>query len=722
MKSCCTYGILVLLLLSVFDSFSQNSVIYSGKGVKDVETKIWILKDEDNKLSPEEAADSDNFHENISNVPNLGISNATHWVKFKILNESDVSRLLLEIPYPILDQIELYSIDSQRVQLIESLGEIYRFDERTFSHQNYIFNLAINPGYSQQYLLKIKSGEQILLPMKVGSYQAIYESHITLDLISGIYFGIILVMFLYNLFIYFTVRDRSYLFYVIYIILVGLTQATLKGYSFKYLWPGSPWFAQHSVTIIGALVGIATIFFVKDFLATKKFAPKLDKGLNILVGLDLIAIALSVSGLVNYSYSLIDITAGLGALLIFIIAIKTYKKGLRSAKFFLPAWSIFLVSVLIFVMKDYGIVPYNIYTRYALEIGSAIEVILLSFALADRINILKREKEQSQAQALEVLRENERIIKEQNIILEQKVHERTTELQESNKDLNTALKNLQEAQTHLVNAEKMASLGQLTAGIAHEINNPINFVASNVKPLKLDINDLKMLLDKYSEIKINNGLEEKLVEIEKLKKELNVSYLLSEIDELLNGIEEGAQRTSEIIRGLKNFSRLDEDDLKIANLNEGLDSTLTLLRSKTKGNIEIIRNYEHELEVECFPGKLNQVFMNIITNAIDALHDYKPLNGQGEIKITTRNLGDNVMVSIADNGPGIRGEIKDKIFDPFFTTKDVGEGTGLGLSIVYSIIESHRGDLKVESEEGKGTNFIITLPKEFSKKTLDTLL
>lgn len=714
MKNCWPRPFLLLagIFCSVYLS-AQPSVVYKGEGVTDIKSDIFILEDKQGKFTPEEALNAEVYYENDAPVPNLGNSPSTFWLRMEITNESEFEQLLLEIPYPILDRIALYEIDGENPRLVEELGEDFHFHKRTFEHQNFIFNLDIAPNFSKRYLIKVSSGEQILLPLSVGSYQAIYESHITLDLISGIYFGIILVMFLYNLFIYFSVRDRSYLFYVAYILLVGLTQAILKGYAFKYLWPGSPWLALHSVSIVGALVGIATIFFVKDFLSVKKYAPKLNWGLNIIIGLDVIAIILSIGGWLNTSYGLVDLTAGLGALLILVVAIKTYRLGYRPAKFFLLAWSVFLASVLVFVLKDYGIVPYNIYTRYALEIGSAIEVILLSFALADRINILKKEKEVSQAQALKALRENERIIREQNVLLEKKVKERTRELEMINKELNRTLNDLKEAQSQLVDAEKMASLGQLTAGIAHEINNPINFVVSSIFPLKRDIQDLMSIIDKYGEMHQNgNGdLEAKLKEADTLKKELDIDFLVPEIDQILKAIEEGANRTADIVKGLKNFSRLDEYDVVNADINEGLESTVTILGSNLREkNIRIDRQYGELPEINCFAGKLNQVFMNILNNGIHAISK-KTTGEEGVLTIKTRNLKDHIEIVLADNGVGMPEEIKTRIFEPFYTTKDVGEGTGLGLSIVYSIIERHDGDIRVNSEEGKGTEFILHISK-----------
>jgi len=280
------------------------------------------------------------------------------------------------------------------------------------------------------------------------------------------------------------------------------------------------------------------------------------------------------------------------------------------------------------------------------------------------------------------------------------------EIQQQYAKLTSTHQALKTTQTKLVQAEKMASLGLLTAGIAHEINNPINFVSGNVKPLKRDLDDLVKFITKARQLDPQNNIQEELRELSELAEALELDYIIEEIQDLLSGIEEGAARTKEIVLGLKNFSRLDEDERKTADLHAGIDSTLTILGSKLRHkHIEVIRDYGSIPVIECLPGQLNQAFMNIIGNAIDALQD------KGQIVLKTWEDEQNVFVSIKDNGRGIPPSIQDKIFDPFFTTKDVGEGTGLGLSITYGIIERHEGEIKVESKMGKGTQFTIILPK-----------
>lgn len=278
------------------------------------------------------------------------------------------------------------------------------------------------------------------------------------------------------------------------------------------------------------------------------------------------------------------------------------------------------------------------------------------------------------------------------------------ELEKQKNELNNTLNELTQAQTHLVQSEKMASLGQLTAGVAHELNNPINFISASIKPMQRNVEDLLGLLDKYDSVVQKSNLAGEFGEVDELKESVDLAYLIKETQNLFRGIVEGSSRSMQIVKDLRTFSRMDENEFKQVDIHEGIDSTLLLLHHKMQNRIAVFKNYGKIPFVECLPGKLNQVFMNILTNSILAIED------KGEITLETSSVDDKVKISFKDNGKGMPPEVRDHIFEPFFTTRTVGEGTGLGLSISYSIIEEHAGTIEVASEPGKGTEFIITLP------------
>ncbi|QLE57398.1 sensor histidine kinase [Nostoc sp. TCL26-01] len=304
------------------------------------------------------------------------------------------------------------------------------------------------------------------------------------------------------------------------------------------------------------------------------------------------------------------------------------------------------------------------------------------------------------------------------------VRERLTKIaQMQAKTLKKSLSELQQTQAQLVQAEKMSSLGRLVAGVAHEINNPVNFIYGNLKYINDYTQDLLKLVHLYQ-----NYYDHPESEIQNHIQAIDLDFVMDDLPRIIHSMEVGTERITEIVLSLRNFSRLDEAEIKNVDIHQGIDSTLLILHNRMKRindnlGIEIVKKYGKIPLVNCYPSQLNQVFMNIISNAIDAIDGYDDHRSIQEIKshpskitITTEVLEDNyVVIRIADNGTGMTEAVKEKLFDPFFTTKPVGKGTGLGLSISYQIVvEKHRGILKCESILGQGTEFWIQIPLSMS--------
>ncbi len=331
-----------------------------------------------------------------------------------------------------------------------------------------------------------------------------------------------------------------------------------------------------------------------------------------------------------------------------------------------------------------------------------------------------RELAQSFNQMMHDLRSSRQELERWTETLEHRVRERTSEIEEKNTRLTGLIETMKRIQEQLVHSEKMASLGQLVAGIAHEINNPVNFISSNITPLKNYISDIKTLITHYDQ---QIGLQnEEREEIEAIKDSMDFDFLIDDLDDLIQDVETGAARIKHIVLDLRNFSRLEEAELKTIDLHESLDTTLNLLGHIYENRISVHKYYGKIPDVECYAGQLNQVLMNLLANAAQAVEH------KGNVWITTAmedeetclesgsERSPRVIISIRDDGKGISEDVLSKIFDPFFTTKDVGEGTGLGLSISYGIIENHRGEITVNSRVGEGTEFIVSIPRRLSEK------
>ncbi len=336
----------------------------------------------------------------------------------------------------------------------------------------------------------------------------------------------------------------------------------------------------------------------------------------------------------------------------------------------------------------------------ALQVGAILLSLVVFFAMAIRLTISLRRRDRI------IVENTNEIIRQRNELASEK--ERIEQL----------LRDLKDTQAQLIQSEKMASLGQMVAGIAHEVNTPLGFVTNNLSIVERNVGILEQALKAYQKMErmLREGelseLEAQLESVHELVSRIEEMALADRTRKTLAESNLGLQRIQELVTNLRNFSRLDEAALKIVDINENIDASLMIATNLVKHKAEVIKNYTPNLVVECYPAQLNQVFLNLITNAAQAIETF------GKITITTQLEQDKAIIKVADTGVGIPEQNLKKIFEPFFTTKPVGQGTGLGLSIVYKIIEQHNGTIDVKSKVGEGTEFTITLPVKQAKQSL----
>lgn len=696
--------ILTLSILVPLFCHSQPIVI-TDKGILDnFGDQVEIIIDENDNFTLDQILSSSEFEKQHDKVLNLGISTNTYWIKIPISNRTEIENLYLDIKQPSIDEVTFY-FPSENGYSAKEESDSKPLNTRSFENQNYIFPLNLKKDESKTYYLKLKSGDHLMVPMSIAPKEIIIERNTSKDIYFGIFTGIMLALFLYSIITYLNLRDKSYALYVLYVFVMYLNQANVLGYSLRFFWPEMPNLERGSVYLFIPLSGIVGILFLIKFIQIKRYSQFLLYPLVISMGAYVVAIISGITGYHNFAYNIIEINGSSIAIYIIAISFIIWRKGNRQAGSLLLAWSIFLFGLVAFILKDLNVLEHNDFTVYTITIGTAAQGILLSFGLADKINILKKEKEEAQKREIEALRVNEKE-------LEARVIARTLELEQAEQKATKAYHELIVSQKQLVESEKLAGLGQMTAGIAHELNNPINFVSSNVGPLQRDVEDVIQILDEFAGLPPDTNSEE-WKEVRRRYDKMQIPYVKKEIEMLLKGIEEGSQRTAEIVKGMRIFARADKDTLVPANINDCINSTLVVMKSVLKNEVTLKRSIDMNIPVlDCYPGKLNQAIVNLVSNAVQATKVNRKSVEDRIVEVKSYFDDNNLFISVKDNGPGISDEILNKIFDPFFTTKQVGEGTGLGLSIAMGIAEEHNGHIEVITEVGKGSEFIIHLPRK----------
>jgi two-component system NtrC family sensor kinase len=699
----------------------QNSLLFAGQTdtltIHENETRLlthqYFLQLEDlaGTYTINHILSDTGFHPVPASLPILKYSESTIWLKFILKNKTTRAFVPITIGPSVIDNFDLYFTDPGKSNHIIKLSSgIPSRDSKLIKQNNTLINCVIFPDSIRTIYLRVRSTAPGVLPIQISSANDFYKNSDFDNIVVGGFMGIILIMIFYNLMLFFIVRDLSYLYYVSYIIFLGLSQIMLRGYGISYFVSKKIILNNFYLPFARIFFGYSVLLFTAEFLQLKQTLKSYYKYYYLLYFIYTLALIGIITGHVLLAYNLITVSATTTAITLLFIGGLLYFKGFRPAKYFMFGWTLFLVSLLISIARNRGVIVHNAFTSNIILYSSALELVLFSIALADKINFYRRQNGQTQLLALTIAKENERLITEQNISLESEVNARTQQLIQTNQNLSSTIEDLKSAQIKLIETEKMASLGQLTAGVAHEINNPINFVSSNVKPLRLDFLEIFSLLDKYRAAGETPDKKELLDLANEYKQTIDADFLKEEILTLLDGIEEGANRTTEIVQSLRTFSRTDETALKLIDINKAVLNTLILLRSSIPYNIEIKPVLSKLQLLNCYPGKINQVLMNLINNSLQAIK-VKDHHDDESITIVTTDHPENIVIEIIDTGIGMNNEVKQRIFEPFYTTKDVGEGTGLGLSIVFGIIEDHHGTIDVKSEPGKGFAFTITLPK-----------
>ena len=662
---------------------NENDQMLIGKSTFYLEDKSGLLKVED-ILLPEYQS---KFIRQERAAPNFGNQQTHFWNKVEVINNSDKEWVFVVDNYS-LDSLNLFYTDESGVIGKVRQGRLFSFNEKKYKSNTFVFDLPIAPKDTLVLYLRVSS-YIMQFPLIVSTKEKFIETNYERNVFQGILLGFLLMIILYNLFFYLTVKDRNYLYFIIYVFFTILMISEFKGYT-AILWNGPLEFMRGHAPFVTALVGVFSLIYSRNVLETKKYMPRFD--FYFAIFFNSVCVIVMILDLLDYKlYASILNQTFVFALFfsMYIMAIYIYRKGYFPALYYIIGSTLFFIVACLYVFYLTGIMPYSRFTENMLSIGSASEMLLFSLTLAAKVKIYKEEKERAQNDLVATLQQNEKLILEQKEVLEIKVKERTSELEET-------LDHLKTTQDQLVQQEKLASLGQLTAGVAHEMQNPLNFV-NNFSEITSE------LIDEYNE---TDDLAEK-------------ELILNDIKSNLTKINEHGKRAGSIVKSMLHVSKTEQQQLTEGDAHHVCEDALILATQSVKSKysnlkFEVITNYcDMATQVMMMPNDLARVFLNLFTNAFYALEDkrknsgsdYKPI-----LEISSEVKGAQLYFRIKDNGAGIPQEAIKKIFEPFFTTKPTGEGTGLGLSICFDTMKAHKGELKVESVPGESTTFILNLP------------
>lgn len=578
MKSLLLY--IIFFICFTIKAQENNAITYlNDSKILRIGPKLEVYEDSTNTMTINQVNNLNTFKNYHKTIPNFGLSQSTFWAKFNIKNKSDFQYFILEFNKVAIQELKLYhKLNNTSNRFTE---QALNLNKKKYSGRMFLFDFKIKKNTSRTIYIKFKSSWSVTFPVKIGSKEQMLHKLFDEELINGLYIGVFLIMVFYNLFIYFFTKDKSYIYYVTYILFFLLFQLNENGFFFKYFLYKSPYIYSIAIKTLPIFTSIAAIYFTREFVKAKKYVPKIDRFHIVLVILFLANLFFAFDEKYNhYAFLSLNILTLTASLYVLFVGVAVVYKGFKPAWFFIIAWSVLILSIIQFNLSSLGVLPYYPITDHVLKIGSVFEIVLLSLGLANRINVLKTEKEASQSQALQLINEKKSFVENQNSQLEFMVAERTQTLEIRNEIISKK------------NEEKSIMMRE----IHHRVKNNLQMINSMIRIQSRYTNTKNSLKEVERRIHTMALLHEKMYQSENLI-EINIKeYIQSILVDLLSIYNVGEKITYEI--KTSDFLYNTETVLYLGLLiNELLTNALKhSLKNKEKGHITInLKPYNEDI-------------------------------------------------------------------------------------------------------------------------------